>query len=405
MEEKTAGRSNAEWLDAIYDKLLVKMKAECARIGTQIPYTTGEDGKYHDITETRWGKNPDGTTHVGFWTNGFWPGMLWQMYEATGDEDYRKAAVGVEERLDVLLRSAETVDHDVGFLFLLSSVANYRKTGDKEGRRRGLLGASLLASRYNLDGKFIRAWPDYMAPMAKQFGGGSGDIRGWMIIDCMMNIPLLYWASEETGDPRFKKIAVNHAKTAQQYVVRPDGSCNHIVAFDPDSGQYLTNPGGQGYKQGSSWSRGQSWAVYGFALSYRHTGDESFLNTAKQCAHYCIANMAVCNWLPLVDYRQPAQPVKYDSTAAMCTACGLLEIAGHVDGNEARFYTEAACRVLRACDEKFADWDPKKDAITTGGTFFHHDPDGTNTEVPIIYGDYFFIEAILRLKGKALFTW
>ena len=221
----------------------------------------------------------------------------------------------------------------------------------------------------------------------------------------MMNIPLLYWASEETNDPRFKKIAFNHAKTAQQYVVRSDGSCNHIAAFDPDSGQYLTNPGGQGYRQGSSWSRGQSWAVYGFALSYRHTKDESFLNTAKQCAHYCISNMAVTDWLPLVDYRQPAEPLKYDSTAAMCTACGLLEIARHVEENEARFYTEAAYRILRACDEKFANWDPEKDAITTGGTFFYHDPDGTNTEVPIIYGDYFFIEAILRLKGKDLFEW
>ena len=403
MEEKTVRCSNQEWLDAAYDKLLAKMKAQCARVGTNIPYTTGNDGRYHDITETPWGKKPDGSTHVGFWTNGFWPGMLWQMYEATGDEDYRKAAVGVEERLDVLLRSAETVDHDVGFLFLLSSVANYRKTGDQEARRRGLLAASLLASRYNLDGKFIRAWPDSMEKMAKNFGGG--DVRGWMIIDCMMNIPLLYWASEETKDPRFKKIAVNHARTAQQYVVRPDGSCNHIVAFDPDSGEYLTNPGGQGYKQGSSWSRGQSWAVYGFALSYRHTGDESFLNTAKQCAHYCIANMAVNDWLPLVDYRQPAQPLKYDSTAALCTACGLLEIAGHVEENEARFYTEAACHILRACDEKFANWDPDEDAITTGGTFFYHDPDGTNTEVPIIYGDYFFIEALLRLKGKALFEW
>ncbi len=405
MEEKITGRSNQEWLDATYNKLLVKMKAQCARIGANIPYTTDKDGKYRDITETRWGQTPDGSTHVGFWTNAFWPGMLWQMYEATGDEDYRKAAVGVEERLDVLLRSAETVDHDVGFLFLLSSVANYRKTGDPEARRRGLLAASLLSSRYNLDGKFIRAWPDYMANMAKNFGGGNSDIRGWMIIDCMMNIPLLYWASEETNDPRFKKIAINHAKTAQQYVVRPDGSCNHIVAFDPESGQYLTNPGGQGYKQGSSWSRGQSWAVYGFALSYRHTGDESFLNTAKQCAHYCISNMAVNDWLPLVDYRQPAKPLKYDSTAAMCTACGLLEIAGHVEENEARFYTEAAYRILRACDGKFANWDPDQDSITTGGTFFYHDPDGTNTEVPIIYGDYYFIEAILRLKGKALFEW
>ena len=115
MEEKIAARSNEEWLNATYDKLLVKMKAECTRVGTNIPYTTGEDGKYHDITETPWGRTPDGKTHVGFWTNGFWPGMLWQMYEATGDEDYKKAAVGVEERLEELLRSAETVDHDAGF--------------------------------------------------------------------------------------------------------------------------------------------------------------------------------------------------------------------------------------------------------------------------------------------------
>lgn len=402
MEDKMDRCCNQEWLDSVYDKLLVKMKAECERVGTDIPYTTGEDGKYHDITETRWGSKP-APYNVGFWTNGFWPGMLWQMYQATGDEAYKDAAVGVEDRLAVLLDNSEAVDHDLGFLFLLSAVANYRRTGSQTARSRGLQAANLLAARYNLDGKFIRAWPDAMAKMAEHFGGG--DIRGWMIIDCMMNIPLLYWASEETRDPRFKKIAVNHAKTAQRYIVRPDGSCNHIVAFDPDTGEYLTNPGGQGYKQGSSWSRGQSWAVYGFALSYRHTKDESFLNTAKQCAHYCIANMAVCDWLPLVDYRQPAEPVKYDSTAAMCTVCGLLEIAGHVDENEARFYTEAAYRILRACDEKFCNWDPAADSIVGGGTFFYHDPTGQNTEIPIIYADYYFIEAILRLKGKDLFEW
>ena len=395
MENRAAACSDREWLEQVYGKLAVKMKAQCERIGSSIPYTTGKDGKYHDIEEEPWG--------IGFWTNGFWPGMLWQMYAATGDEAYRKAAAGVEERLDVLLKSCEAVDHDVGFLFLPSAVANYRKTGDAEARRRGLLAASLLASRYNLDGKFIRAWPDAMGKMAEMMGGG--DVRGWMIIDCMMNIPLLYWASEETGDPRFKKIAVNHAKTAQQYIVRPDGSCNHIVAFDPETGEYLNNPGGQGYATGSSWSRGQSWAVYGFALSYRHTGDESFLNTAKQCAHYCIANMAVNDWLPLVDYRAPAKPVKYDSTAAMCTACGLLEIAEHVSEHEKPFYTKAACRILRACEEKFANWDPQQDSILTGGTFFYHDPTGENTEVPIIYADYYFIEAVLRLKGNALFLW
>ena len=404
MDRETAERSNEEWLNGVYEKLLVKMKAECQRVGTDIPYTTGEDGMYRDITETAWGKTPDGSTSVGFWTNGFWPGMLWQMYHATGDEAYKAAAVGVEERLDVLLKSPETVDHDVGFLFLLSSVANYRKTGDREARRRGLLAASTLAARYNLDGRFIRAWNGTReSAHAKAMGGG--DMRGWMIIDCLMNIPLLYWASQELDDPRFAKIAVSHARSAQQHIVRPDGSCNHIVAFDPDTGEYVNNPGGQGYKQGSSWSRGQSWAVYGFALSYRHTGEQSFLDTAKQCAHYCIANMAVTDWLPLVDYRQPAQPVKYDSTAGMITACGLLEIASHVEENEARFYTEAAYRILRACEVRFASWDPEKDSILTGGTYFYHDPSGENTELPIIYADYFFIEAVLRLRGNELFEW
>lgn len=392
MGEGAAERSNREWLEGVYDKLLIKMKAECARVGTDIPYSPGEDGMYHD------------TEDITGWTNGFWPGMLWQMYHATGDEAYRAAAEGVEKRLEVVLNDPEALGHDLGFMFLQSSVANYRKTGDREARRRGLLAAAELAARYNLDGKFIRAW---VGPRDSEQGRkmGGGDIRGWMIIDSMMNLPLLYWASQELDDPRYYKIAVSHAKTAQQYIVRPDGSCNHIVAFDPDTGEYLNSPGGQGYGQGSSWSRGQSWAVYGFALSYRHTQDPSFLDTAKQCAHYCIANMAVTDWLPLVDYRQPARPVKYDSTAAVITACGLLEIAGHVEENEARFYTEAAYRILRACEARFADWDPARDSILTGGTYFYHDPTGKNTEVPIIYADYFLIEAVLRLKGKELFEW
>ena len=392
MGEGAAERSNQEWLDSVYDKLLVKMKAECARVGTNIPYSPSEDGMYHDIED------------ITNWTNGFWPGMLWQMYHATGGEAYRAAAEGVEKRLEAVLNDPEALGHDLGFMFLQSSVANYRKTGDREARRRGLLAAAELAARYNLDGKFIRAW---VGPRDSEQGRkmGGGDIRGWMIIDSMMNLPLLYWASQELDDPRYYKMAVSHAKTAQRYIVRPDGSCNHIVAFDPDTGEYLNNPGGQGFGQGSSWSRGQSWAVYGFALSYRHTKDPAFLDAAKQCAHYCIANMAVADWLPLVDYRQPAQPLKYDSTAGMITACGLLEIAGHVEENEARFYTEAAYRILRACEAKFANWDPEQDSIMTGGTYFYHDPDGTNTEVPIIYADYFLIEAILRLKGEDLFQW
>ena len=392
MGKTEPGNADREWLEGIYQKLLVKMKAECGRVGTKIPYSP-KDGRYSDMAEAF----PGG---IGFWTNGFWPGMLWQMYSATEDEIYKETAEGVEERLAGLLDTFESLDHDIGFLFLPSAVANYRKTGNKDARRRGLHAANILAGRFNPVGKFIRAWNGSVGPVL-----GEKESSGGMIIDCMMNIPLLYWAAKETGDPRFHHVAVSHAKTAQQYIVREDGSCNHIVVFDPQTGEFLDNPGGQGFEQGSAWSRGQSWAVYGFSLSYRHTGDESFLNTAKRCAHYCISNLAVNGWLPLVDYRAPKEPLKYDSTAGMITACGLLELAEHVGEYEKNLYTTAALNILKACDAKFSNWDPEADSIVDGGTFFYHDPEGKNTEVPIIYADYYFIEALLRLKGEELFIW
>ena len=392
MGKTEPGNADREWLEGIYQKLLVKMKAECGRVGTKIPYSP-KDGRYSDMAEAF----PGG---IGFWTNGFWPGMLWQMYSATEDEIYKETAEGVEERLAGLLDTFESLDHDIGFLFLPSAVANYRKTGNKDARRRGLHAANILAGRFNPVGKFIRAWNGSVGPVL-----GEKESSGGMIIDCMMNIPLLYWAAKETGDPRFHHVAVSHAKTAQQYIVREDGSCNHIVVFDPQTGEFLDNPGGQGFEQGSAWSRGQSWAVYGFSLSYRHTGDESFLNTAKRCAHYCISNLAVNGWLPLVDYRAPKEPLKYDSTAGMITVCGLLELAEHVGEYEKNLYTTAALNILKACDAKFSNWDPEADSIVDGGTFFYHDPEGKNTEIPIIYADYYFIEALLRLKGEALFIW
>ena len=151
--------------------------------------------------------------------------------------------------------------------------------------------------------------------------------------------------------------------------------------------------------------RGMAAVHPGFTLSYMHTGDKSFLDTAKLCAQYCISNLAVNDWLPLVDYRAPEKPVKYDSTAGMITAAGLLTLADQVGEYEKGLYTKAALRILKACDAKFCNWDPTQDSIVNGGTFFYHDPTGTNTEVPIIYGDYYFIEAIMKLKGKELFIW
>jgi unsaturated chondroitin disaccharide hydrolase len=372
-----------EWAEGVFEKLKVKLGAECARVGDRIPYIP-RDGRYYDLATS------DNSEGIFWWTNGFWPGLLWQMYHATGDDAYRKTAEAVEKRLDQALEGYEGLHHDVGFMWLHSAVADYRLTGNAESRRRGLHAANILAGRYNPLGKFIRAW--------------NGDRTGWIIIDCMMNVPLLYWAAQELGDPRFTAIAQSHADTAMNLLVRPDGSCHHIAGLDPVSGACLETPTGQGYAPGSSWSRGQAWGLYGFALSARHTSRREYLDTAKKIAHYVIANFAQNGWLPLVDFRAPAEPVKYDSTAAMISACGLLEIAGQVGEHEGGLYFGAALELLKAVEKAFADWDLERDGVIGRGTGSYHGGP-KDTEVPIIYGDYFFTEAVLRLLGKDFLIW
>ncbi len=373
-----------EWKQKTYQLLVRKMKAQCARIGSAIPYFPIQ-GHYKDCMM------PDG---VSWWTNGFWPGMLWQMYHATGEAEYRSAAAAVEERMDEALAEYTKLDHDVGFMWVPSAVADYKLTGNRDSRRRALHAANLLAGRFNPTGGYLKAWDS---------SRWTDHVNGLMIIDSLLNLPLLYWASQETGDPRFTDIADRHAASALHSLLRPDGSCNHIAEFDPCTGEFLRGVGGQGYGEGSSWSRGQSWAVYGMALAYRYTGNQSYLNGAKNCAHYCIANLAVNDWLPLLDFRAPAEPFCLDSSASVIIACGLLELAEHVPELERRLYTDAAFKMLSVCEEKFADWNPDTDGIIGGGrTMYHGDRMGTQA---FIYGDYFFLEAVLRLNGKSFSLW
>lgn len=371
---------NKSWLDEVWGKLQTKMSAECSRIGDRIPYVP-VDGVY---------KEDKSETDIYWWTNGFWPGMLWQMYHATRQEAYKTAAEGVEQRLDKAFEGFDGLHHDVGFMWLHSAVANYRLTGDERAKTRGLHAANLLAGRFNPRGKFIRAWND--------------DCTGWIIVDSMMNIPILYWASEVTQDPRFAYIAKDHADTVLANVVRDDGSCNHIVILNPEYGEFVEAPGGQGYAPGSSWSRGQAWALYGFALSYRYTKDSRYLAAAKKIAHYFIANVASTDFVPLVDFRSPAEPVKWDTTAGVCAACGLLEIAEAALELERPLYLNAAIAILQATDRRFCNWNPEVDSIVASGTeAYFCRPEGD--DVPIIYGDYFFIEAVLRLKGESFLIW
>lgn len=372
----------SDWAKKTWDKLQIKIGAECDRIGGMIP-ADAVNGRYPDM----------GSRDIFWWTNGFWAGMMWQMYHATKQERYRTAAEENEKKLDAALQEFWGLHHDVGFMWLHSAVADYRLTGNTKSLQRGLHAANILAGRYNPKGHFIRAWNPECDP--------SLDTRGIAIIDCMMNIPLLYWASEMTGDSRFKTIAMEHADTVLAHTIRPDGSCNHIVVFDPDTGEYLDNPGGQGYESGSSWSRGQSWAIYGMALSYAYTGEKRYLEAAKRTAHYFIANVSMNGYVPLVDFRAPEEPVLIDTSAGVIAACGLLEIASHVGEHEQKLYTENAVRILRTLEEKYCDWDPENDAALGYGTGAYHG----RRHYPIIYGDYFLLEGVLRLLEKEFLIW
>lgn len=353
-------------------KLKIPLALEKAKGLDFIPYT---------VRDGAWAPGPfDG---ICWWTNGFWPAQMWAMYRMTGEEAYRQEAERAEKMLDAAFCDYDHLHHDVGFMWLISSGASFRLTGNDQSRKRTLLAANLLAGRFNPAG-FIRAWNE--------------DRAGWAIIDCMMNLNLLYWANDYTGDPRFRKIAMIHADTAMKHFVRTDGSCNHIVIFDPETGVFLDAPAGQGYAPGSSWSRGQAWALYGFALSFIHTGKKEYLETARRVADYFISQIQD-DWIPRCDFRQPEGDELKDACAGAIAACGLLELAKLTEEKQ---YFDAAVSILSALDAHCAAWSDASPAILKNCTGSYH---GNDHNIAMNYADFFFMEAILKLRGDTFLFW
>ena len=369
-----------KWVDLAFERACAKF-ARGARVASQqgiIPYMGAKD-KYL----------PSPFDGNSWWTGGFWPGLMWQLYKATGEAVYRDEALRVEALLTDEFRRFDLLNHDVGFMYLLSCGAHYRMTGDAQALSDTLHAATLLAGRFNPAG-FIRAWP-------------GKDRTGYAIIDCMMNLSLLYYAGELTGDPRFAKIARIHADTTIREFLREDGSSCHIVIFDSETGKALARPAGQGYCEGSSWSRGQAWALYGFTLSAINTGEQRYLDVARRCAGYFISHIRE-DGLTDSDFCQPADEERIDNIAGACAACGLLELANLVGGEEGEGYRAAAMRLLRALNELCADWSDESTGILQKCTASYHD-DGAGRHVNILYGDYFFVEALCKLRGTDARLW
>lgn len=381
--------SNQAWAEETLKKVREKMQWVSEKNRDKIPYTTGTDGSYDDRSDEKAGwPSDDG---LNWWTNGFWGGIMWLLYQDTGEDKYLEIARTSEKKLEKCFDTYYGLHHDVGFMYLLTAVADYRMTGSGDGRRIGMHAANLLAGRFNPVGKFIRAWNQ----------NEENDVTGWAIIDCMMNISLLYWASEESGDPRFRQIAMMHADTVLANFIRPDGSSCHIVEFDPETGNMRKSYGGQGYGEGSSWTRGQGWAVYGFANSYTHTKKEEYLETARRVADYCISCLPENGIIP-VDFRQPAEPAWEDSCGACVIASGLLEVAKYVPDPDKKKYVDAAVKILRAIAETRADWTKGCDAIVQNCTGAYHSREHHFT---MVYADYYFIEALYKLAGSGLLLW
>jgi len=342
-------------------------------------HTTQPGGK--PITEAQAGAN------IG-WTTGFWTGMLWLSYEITEDEHYlhtlEKHINSFKERVE---KEIDTNTHDLGFLYSISCIAANKITGNEEAKIAALAAADLLMHRFIEKAGIFQAWGDMNNP----------NERGRMIIDCLMNLPLLYWASEVSGKSIYKDAAYLHAKNAFKYIVREDASTYHTYFFDTETGEPRFGKTFQGYSDDSCWARGEAWGIYGFTLSYLYTKDPTFLEMSKKLANYFLNRSPedlVVYW-DLIFSDESREPK--DSSSSAIAVCGLLELIKHIpDGAEKQYYSNAAYKILHSLYENYSSRkDESINALILHGVYSK--PGNYFVDEANLWGDYYFFEALVRV--------
>jgi unsaturated chondroitin disaccharide hydrolase len=318
------------------------------------------------------------------WCSGFWPGVLWYAYEASGDQAIKEQAERFTAPIEIISkRKAE--DHDIGFMVYNSFGNGYRLTGNPEYKQILLDAADTLATLYNPIVGSIHSWPS-----KKQYPHNT-------IIDNMMNLELLFWAAKNGGEKRLYDIAESHANVTMKYIVRPDSAVYHLGSFNNETGAFIKGFAHQGYADKSMWARGQTWGIYGFAIAHRETGRADFLQTSKILADHFLNRMPE-DGIPYWDFDDPMIPnAPKDASAAAVAACGLLELSGLVQEESAKTkYYHAAVDLLKRLSSKDYLSGDANQAILLHST--GHKPKGSEIDVPIIYADYYYLEALLRLK-------
>lgn len=360
-----------EYRTSVLDFIGLSLRSTIETVGDRFPEAT-ENGLWN--------------TNTGGWTGGYFAGMLWMMFEATGDSAWL-AEAGRYTRL--LEHNKTDVDNiDVGILFYPSFVKGYRLTGDDYYRQVALTGARTMMRRFNEPGGYFQNWGRL----------GEREQAGFVIVDCLINLDQIYWAFSEIGDSSFYRAATSHVARTMESHVRADGSSHQVVEFDPETGRMLRGFHKQGYSDESTWSRGQSWGIYGFTRAYGHTGEPAFLQAARHMADWFMERLPE-DFVPYWDFQAPNIPDEArDSSAGSMAASGLIELARYVaEPSDRERYLQAARNILASLTRNYLtrDLPGHNDGVLTGGTYFF--AMGGSVDQANIWGDYYYLEAVLRL--------
>lgn len=377
-----AERPAADELDRMIAAVLARIDRALPEFTHRFPSPSSIAGKYPAIANDEW-------------TNGFWTGMLWLAWEHSLAARYRAAAEAqVESFVQRLARRINVDHHDLGFLYTLSACAAHRLTGSEAGRTAGIGAARLLLQRYDPVARVIQAWGNMSDPTQ----------RGRMIIDCNLNLPLLYWAASETGEKAYRDAANAHFDQAAEFLVRSDGSTYHTFYIDTKTGMPRRGSTHQGFSDDSCWSRGQAWGIYGFALGFRHNGKKELIEVSARLADYFLDRLpqdGICCW----DLLFTDDATQRDSSAAAIAACGLLELAAALPLSHPsrECYEKRAWAIVRRLNQAYLAPLAGSNAVLAHAVY--HMPNAIGVDESCIWGDYFYFEALTRLRKAWLPYW
>lgn len=320
------------------------------------------------------------------WCSGFWPGILWMDYGYSHDSIFGQAAEGYTAALRSCVYRP-VYDHDLGFITFCSFGKGYEQNHNATYRQTLLDAADSLATLFRPLVGTILSWPRNV----KMFGGHN------TIMDNMMNLDLLFWASRHGGNPLLYDIAVTHAKTTMKHHFRPDGGCYHVAVYDTLTGDFIKGVTHQGYADNGTWARGQGWAIYGYTMVYRYTHEKVFLDFAQKVANYYLSRLPEGDLIPKWDFDDPDPKAPKDASAACVVADALLELQQYVGGQKGQQYREKAVEMLRQLSSPEYFSGKRNDAFLLHSTGHH--PAGSEIDASIVYADYYYLEALLRLRN------